>query len=140
MKHGRLLMKQMSGFYGKCATPIIIRALSHPDWINDENRFILYRPDNPDFVRYYSPGASLALTYDTPEGHFKFHYTESGTHAVFGADGDHDTIPEYIIAFGGYFEQAWDHEINVKGYISPPPDGIYGGDSRFDVYVKDMNY
>lgn len=131
---------QPTEMHGKCATPIIIHALSHPDWIENENLFILHRPDDPSFIRYYSPDASCALTHDTPEGHFKLHYAESGIHAVYGADGDPDTIPEYVISFGAYFEQAWDHEVNEMGYAPPPSDGTGGGDDRFDVYIKSMNY
>ena len=139
MKRCRLT-GQSAEMLGKCATPIIIHALSHPDWIEDENLFILNRPDNPAFIRYYSPDASCTLTYDTPEGHFKLHYAESGIHTAYGADGDPDTIPEYVISFGAYFEQAWEHEVNEMGYAPPPSDGTRGGDDRFDVYIKDMNY
>jgi hypothetical protein len=125
---------------GKCATPILKMALAHPDWLDAENRFILYRPDNPSFIRYYSPDGIVSWTYDTPEGHFKIHYSETGIHAVYGSDEDQYTIPEYVISFGHYFELVWEHEINTKGYNPPPPDENNGGDDRFDVYIKDMNF
>jgi len=138
--HRDRLKAQSDGIRGKCATPIIIHALSHPDWIDNGNLFILHRPDDTAFIRYYSPDSSCTLTYDTPEGHFKLHYAESGIHAAYGSDGDPDTIPEYVISFGAYFEQAWDHEIDEMGYAPPPSDGTMGGDGRFDVYIKDLNY
>jgi hypothetical protein len=124
----------------KCATPIIHYALKHKELLWPENRFILFRPDNPSFLRYYSPDGLLDLTYDTP--HFKIHYSESGKDAVFEWDGNPATIPDYVIQFGSYFEEAWDHETNpnMLGYKPPPPDGNNGGDNRFDVYIKDINY
>ncbi|MGA1841508.1 MAG: MXAN_6640 family putative metalloprotease [bacterium] len=126
----------------KCATPIIRLALNHPDLLDDENLFILYRPDNPLYIRYYAPDGSVPWAYDTPEGHFKIHYSESGTHAVYGSDGNQSTIPDYVVSFGAYFEQAWYYETdpNMFGYDPPPPDGNNGGDNRFDVYIKNISY
>lgn len=126
----------------KCATPIIYYALKNSELLWPENRLILYRPDNPSFLRYYSPDALLDLTYNTPEGHFKIHYSESGKDAVFGSDGNTSTIPDYVIKFGSYFEKAWDYETNpnMLGYKPPPPDGNNGGDNRFDIYIMDISY
>ncbi|MGA1842300.1 MAG: MXAN_6640 family putative metalloprotease, partial [bacterium] len=126
----------------KCATPIIHYALKHRELLWPENRFILYRPDNPSFSRYYSPDRLLDLTYDTPEGHFKIHYTESryNPDTVFNSDYDSSTIPDYVKKYGSYFEDSWDHETNILGYTPPDSDGTNGGDSRFDVYIKDITY
>ncbi|MGA1839645.1 MAG: MXAN_6640 family putative metalloprotease, partial [bacterium] len=125
---------------GKCATPLIHYALKHRELLWPENRFILYRPDNPSFSRYYSPDRLLDLTYNTPEGHFKIHYTESVDNAVFNSDGDPSTIPDYVIQYGSYFEDSWDYETNILGYNPPHSDGTNGGDNRFDVYIMDITY
>ncbi|MGA1842135.1 MAG: hypothetical protein ACMUIU_16060 [bacterium] len=137
-----LIGEQSSGIKGKCATPIIRMAQAHPDWLDEENRFILFRPDDSSYVRYYAPDGSVSLAYNTPEGHFKIHYSESGFNAVLGSDGIQSTIPDYVVSFGSYFEQAWDYEIdtNKLGYDPPPSDGNEGGDSRFDIYIKSINY
>lgn len=124
----------------KCATPIIHYALNHKELLWPENLFILYRPDNPSFIRYYYPDRLLDLTYNTPEGHFKIHYTESGDDAVYNSDGNPLNVPDYVIQFGSYFENSWDHEINISGYNPPHTDGTNGGDSRLDVYIKDITY
>ncbi|MGA1865282.1 MAG: hypothetical protein ACMUHX_09490, partial [bacterium] len=52
---------------GKCATPIIRMAQTHQDWLDEENRFILYRPDDSSYIRYYAPDGSVSLAYNTPE-------------------------------------------------------------------------
>jgi hypothetical protein len=137
-----LMGDQYPEIHGKCATSIIRMAQAHPDWLDEENRFILHRPDDPSYIRYYAPDGSVSLAYDTPEGHFKIHYSETGTHAVFGSDGIQSTIPDYVVSFGSYFEQAWHYTTNSNklGYNSPPLDGNNGGDSRFDVYIKNINY
>ncbi|MBN2374306.1 hypothetical protein JXL19_11025 [bacterium] len=128
--------------YMKCATPLIRLALTHPDWLAPENRFVLHRPDNPEYIRYYSPDGQTSWTYDTPEGNFKIHYSETGDNAVSGpgVDGILETIPDYVIKFGQYFEDSWRHEADILGYYPPAPDGTYGGDSRFDIYILKMNY
>jgi len=122
----------------KCATPIVRMALAHPDWLSEENRFILHRPDDQSLIRYYSPDSTVNLAYDTL--HFRIHYTESGYHAVLGSDGDPATIPQFVKDFGDYSEQAWEYEVNTLGYDAPPPDGTNGGNEKFDVYIQDLDY
>jgi hypothetical protein len=80
------------------------------------------------------------LTYDTPEGNFKIHYTEDDTsgNAVHGYDGDPTTIPQFVIDVGSAFERARRHILSL-GYPVLPSDGGNGGDRRFDVYVLDLS-
>ena len=133
----KLLKDEQPVAHMKCATPIIMQALTHPHWLDEENRFILYRPTDWWDEDYY--GNVTVLSYDTPEGHFKLHYTEEDTYGdeVLGSDGDPSTIPYYVVLFGSYFEQVWEHEINYLGYTPPLPDGNYGGDDNFDIYILD---
>ncbi|MGA1791890.1 MAG: hypothetical protein ACMUIM_10415, partial [bacterium] len=114
--------------------------MDHPDWLDEENRFILYRPTDLGSVYKDYYGNVAVWSYDTPEGHFKLHYTEDNSNhdEVLGSDGIESTIPEFIILFGSYFEQAWDHEINNLGYNPPEPDENFGGDSRFDIYILNI--
>lgn len=139
-KENHARVKDSQDYIYKCATPIIHHALKHREHLWTENHFILYRPDNPNFLRYYSPDRLLNLRYNTTEGHFKIHYSESGNDAVFGSDANSSTIPDFVIQFGNYFEKTWDHVTNILGYKPPPSDGTNGGDSRFDVYIKEINY
>ncbi|MGA1868599.1 MAG: MXAN_6640 family putative metalloprotease [bacterium] len=120
----------------KCATHIIRRAKSYSHLLRPENRFILYRPTDEYDVDYYGRNVEV-WTYDTPEGHYKIHYTEAfdADSAVIDSDGVKDTIPEYVIRFGNYFEHTYLHEITHMGYDPPEPDGNKGGDGRFDIYI-----
>ena len=120
----------------KCATPIVRMAFAHPDWLTEENRVILYRPyDNP-LIRYSLTDGTVNLAYDTT--HFRIHYDESGLHAVYGSDGDPNTIPDFVVDFGNYFEYAWEYETKTMGYEEPPPDGTNGGNDKVDVYIQDI--
>ncbi|MGA1796409.1 MAG: MXAN_6640 family putative metalloprotease, partial [bacterium] len=116
----------------KCATPIIRYALRHKELLWPENQFIRYRP---------TYGGAPELAYDIPEGHFRIHYTESGTHAVYGSDGNPDTIPAFITDLASYFEYSWSTEVDGMKYFRPRPDGSAGGDTDlYDVYVIDLGY
>ncbi|MGA1794359.1 MAG: hypothetical protein ACMUIL_00755 [bacterium] len=133
-----LLGEEDTTFARKCATPIVRMALAHQDWLSEENRFILHRPDDHPLVRYYSLDGSVNLTYDTL--HFRIHYTESGYNAVDGSDGLTATTPQFVKDLGDYFEQAWEYEVNTLKYDAPPPDGTNGGNEKFDVYIQNLNY
>ena len=134
-----LTEEQFPQVYRKCATSLMRLAREHADWLSPENRSVLYRPDRSSYISSYAPDAETYWTQDTPEGHFKIHYNENGAHAVYGSDGIQDTIPDYVVSFGSYFEQSWDYQVNRLGYIHPPSDGTKGGDSRFDVYILDIS-
>lgn len=124
-------------FY-KSATLTVLEAKTYPEYLSPENRFILRRPTDTDDPDYYGEGITV-LTYDTPEGHFKIHYTEDDTNgdAVEGSDGDPSTVPQFVINTGNAFEKAYSHILSL-GYIPLPNDGNKGGDSRFDVYILNI--
>lgn len=75
-------------------------------------------------------------TYDTT--HFRIHYTQ--------LDGDADEIPsdddnlngtpDYLEWVADAVENVWDTEITSMGWLQPPPDTGEGGDTRYDVYLK----
>ncbi len=74
---------------------------------------------------------SLPYNYDTPEGNFKIHYALDGFDAV-------DSVG-YAHKIGDYMEHCWSFYIDSMGYLSPPSDGILGGDSRYDVYLRNIS-
>ena len=114
----------------KCATPIIRSALKYRDLLWPENRFILYRPTNPIYQESsYYYGDVPVWYYDSPQGHFRIHYTEYDSedspwdHRVDGWDGDPDTVPQYVQNLADYFDQVWAKEIDEMGYATPTLDG-----------------
>ncbi|MFH1963826.1 MAG: hypothetical protein ABIJ30_13315 [bacterium] len=121
-------------FY-KSATLTILEAKTYPEYLSHENKFILWRPKDNNDPNYYGTGITV-ITYDTPEGHFKIHYTEDDTNgdAVDRSDGDSSTIPQFVIDAGIAFEKAHSHILSL-GYPTLPDDGGKGGDNRFDVYI-----
>ena len=85
--------------------------------------------------------SGLNWSYPTPEGNFRIHYTEDATSPdkVPGSDGVKDTVPDYVVKVGKYFEESLAYLTNTMGYPKPPPDGTEGGDARFDVYIMKMS-
>ena len=84
-------------------------------------------PEIAELIRPYLVRPSLDQEYNSPGGHFKIHFTYTGT----------DAVPnfEYVQRFANYFDIAWKVEIDTIGYFAPPSDGSAGGDSRYDVYI-----
>lgn len=74
---------------------------------------------------------SLPYSYDTPEGNFKIHYALDGFDAI-------DSVG-YAHKVGEYMEHCWSLYVDSMGYIPPPSDGSLGGDSRYDVYLRNIS-
>ncbi len=131
------LSQSYNTFY-KSATLTILEAKNHPEYLYPENKFVLWRPIDSNDPDYYGIDITV-LTYDTPEGNFKIHYTEDNTYgdAVGGGDGDPLTIPQFVIDIGAAFEKARGHILSL-GYPALPGDGGKGGDNKFDVYIINM--
>lgn len=131
------LSQSYNTFY-KSATLTILEAKNHPEYLRPENKFVLRRPTDSNDPDYYGIGITV-LTYDTPEGNFKIHYTEDNTYgdAVKGSDGDPLTIPIFVIDIGAAFEKARRHILSL-GYPALPDDGGKGGDNKFDVYIMNL--
>ena len=121
----------------KSATPVVHEAKRNAHLLSDDNLFILRRPTDATDPDYYGPGV-LVLTYDSPAGHFKIHYTENNTNgdAVYGSDGNPSTIPAMVVDLATYFDAAWNQVINSMGYLQSPGDETAGGDGKLDVYLK----
>ena len=121
----------------KSATPVIHEAKRNAHLLSDDNLFILRRPTDATDPDYYGTGVPV-LTYDSPAGHFKIHYTENNTNgdAVYGSDGNPSTIPAMVVDLATYLDAAWNQVINSMGYLQTPGDGTAGGDGKLDVYLK----
>lgn len=124
----------------KSATAVILEARQNRGLLYKGNDFIIFRPTDGGDEDYYGGGISV-WTYDSPEGHFKIHYTEDDTRgdAVYGSDGDQGTVPQYVTDLAGYLDNSWLVTITSMGYNAPPSDIAAGGDGRLDVYLVDMN-
>jgi len=60
--------------------------------------------------------------------HFRIHYTLSGGDA---------TTTAYAESAGVYAEEAWS-QLTTLGWYMPPPDGTNGGDTKYDIYIRDL--
>lgn len=95
---------------------------------------VLARPSVEDFP----------LTFDSPGGHFKIHYTRATgdndrVDEVTWPDLNSNGIPEYVEIVARIVDSCWDHHVDELGYRPPVNDEPYdGGDSRYDVYIKDQ--
>ena len=63
----------------------------------------------------------------------------SGEDAVQADDANGNALPDYVEEVAKALERSWDIEIQYLGWAEPPPDGILGGDDKFDVYLEDLD-
>jgi len=75
---------------------------------------------------------------DTP--HFRIFYTLAGEDAVEIVDQNGNAVPDYVEQIAEALEYSWDYEISVLDWAKPPPDNKVGGDSRYDVYLEDLDF
>lgn len=79
------------------------------------------------------PGATNSMI--TPGGHFKIHYNQTGIHA-----------PGYDLnLLAAALDSVYRFEIEFLRYAFPPgdslynPNGEYGGDNRYDIYIQNLS-
>lgn len=85
------------------------------------------------------PTIDQEQTYATT--HFVIHYTITGTDAVHEPDVDLDPangVPDYVDWVAEDVETVWAAQIDTMGWLQPPPDDGEGGDTRYDVYLKNI--
>lgn len=73
---------------------------------------------------------------DTP--YFRVHYTLRGRDAVAQTDADGNGQPDYVEAVAATLEHVRRVQVEQFGWAAPPTDGKWGGDSRYDVYLHDI--
>ena len=79
------------------------------------------------------------FTYISESGYFKFHYDTSGVDSVPEADNDFSGIPDYIEKISSYCDTSLSKHLDF-GYMTPPSDGVLGGDSLYDIYFQETGY
>jgi hypothetical protein len=74
--------------------------------------------------------------YDTT--HFRVHYTQlNGDVDEIPSDDDNGNgTPDYLEWVADAVENVWSTEITTMGWLQPPPDAGEGGDTRYDLYLK----
>lgn len=87
--------------------------------------------------------ANLPLTFDSPSGHFKIHFTTTPgsrdtIHTKYG-DSNSNGVPDYVEIVARIADSCWEHHINQLGFVVPIDDGTAGGDSRYDIYVMNVD-
>ncbi|MEW5923542.1 MAG: MXAN_6640 family putative metalloprotease [Candidatus Zixiibacteriota bacterium] len=83
----------------------------------------------------------LPYSYANPEGYCRIHYATLGTDAVMNptTDLNSDGVPDYVNKIADIADSVWELEVDQMGYKAPPSDGVNGGDSLMDVYIKGLS-
>lgn len=122
-----------SGILAKCGLSLAFRNKALEDEFGTIAGFeqVLARPNN------------LPLTFDSPGGHFKIHYTTTAgsrdTIQTKYGDQNSNGIPDYPEIVARIADSCWEHHITELGFIEPINDAPYGGgDSRYDIYLMDV--
>ncbi|OPL18987.1 MAG: hypothetical protein AVO35_03410 [Candidatus Aegiribacteria sp. MLS_C] len=97
-----------------CGTPAMMEALR---LVGDTDVPLANRPvlSGPEY------------TLDSPSGHFKIHWTDSGADA---------TNSSYVNSIALAADSAWAVQCDQMEFFQPPPDNNVGGDNKYDIYVK----
>lgn len=84
---------------------------------------------------------SLPYSYANPGGYCRIHYATLGSDAVMNptTDLNSDGIPDYVNKIADIADSVWELEVNQMGYKAPPSDGVNGGDSLKDIYIKGLS-
>ena len=99
---------------------------------------LLLRPTDASYIVFGTEYAYTAPVFTHDTTHFKIHYVKTSADAPDPADGDADGTPDYVETMGTEFETVYTNETTTMGYDVPPSDVANGGDSRFDVYIKNI--
>lgn len=69
--------------------------------------------------------------------HFRIHFDSDGDDAVTALDRNGNGRSDYIDSVDHYLEHAWTQEIEVYGFLAPPPDSR-GGGPEIDVFICNL--
>jgi len=67
---------------------------------------------------------------NSPGGHFKIHWTDSGSDSVSYA---------YALSIAIAADSSWQVQCNEMGFFQPPPDNGIGGDDLYDIYIVSLS-
>ena len=94
-----------------------------------------FSPEQQDLLKVLLQRPNATHSLITPSGKFKIHYNQTGQHS-----------PGYNInLLAEALDSVYRFEIEFLGYDFPPgdslydPNGSYGGDNRYDVYVQNLS-
>ena len=124
-----LRYRRLASVPAKCGTGIVM-----------ELRQNLHKMDAADqafFQSLFLRPVFPAITYISPKGYFKLHYTTSGINAVPAGDENGNSIPDWIEETGKIFDRCYEFEIDTLGYRKPPVDNP--NDPQIDVYIHNIN-
>ena len=113
-------------------TPILFAGGSEQDpWSTNGKKFCGHDDAMDRFLRGESrarPNLSGTETYISST-HFRVWYTTTGYDS---------TTYAYADSVSHYAEFCWTRDSNL-GWASPPPDGTNGGDSKYDIYIRNTD-
>jgi MYXO-CTERM domain-containing protein len=100
------------------------------------------RPDTPGNMLQFNfePGDTV-VSFDSPGGDFKIHYTLDGPNAVDATDDDTSGTPDFVEEVAAVYDEVGDYyaaELGFKPPIADDGTSDNGGDERFDVYLVDF--
>ncbi len=84
------------------------------------------RPDLPEFA-------------DSPDGHFRVHFTRTGSNAVPPADANGNGLPDFVESAIEALVDSWATQQRYQAMPTPPSDGMEGGSPALDVYLIDLS-
>jgi hypothetical protein len=99
---------------------------------------LLARPTDAAGDGVTAPYDPTARVWRNCSTHFCIHWVDSSNDAPSPANADSCPTPDYIDEMRRAFEQSYDVENGQLAWKAPESDGGAGGDTRTDVYVKDI--
>lgn len=100
------------------------------------------RPDEPGSTDLFRFGSGdTVVSFASPGGNFRLHYTQAGANAVPSADADTSGVPDFIEQAADIYEDVLAFYRDELGFLAPLSDASLphnGGDGRFDVYFIDF--
>ena len=129
---------------GKCGTAMLKTLRKNFEYLSSETQKILtnYHIGSSNI----SPQSQIHPRLSRPEqtlssDKFVVHYTLQGKDAVPADDSNPaNGTPDYVDWVLQEMENVWDTEINTMGWLQPPSDTGEGGDTKYDIYLKDTTY
>ncbi len=94
----------------------------------------------PNLAKAHLQRPVLPLSYVTPSGRFKFHYTLTGIDAVNPASTIVPNVPDYVYEAGRAAERAYTILIDTLGFLPHASDGNVDGPELDFYFQNDVTY